>query len=117
MLRIEKIEVKKCFLKFLCREKKLHSVKKVFALPSVFSLPRVFGLALGKEGSLPSVFLCQEYFNLLSAKLSLSRVFYLAAKTRTLGIKATLFGIVSQSLFGMSWPVWSHMPLRQHLSF
>jgi hypothetical protein len=47
------------------------------------SLPRVFSLALGKEASVPSVFLCREFFILLSAKASLPRVFYLALGTET----------------------------------
>jgi hypothetical protein len=48
-----------------------------------FSFPRVFYLALGKEASVPSVFLCQEFFISLSAKPCLPRVFYFALGTET----------------------------------
>jgi hypothetical protein len=44
-------------------------------------VPRAFCLALGKEASLPSVFLCRELNRKLSAKPSLPRVYYLALGT------------------------------------
>jgi hypothetical protein len=51
----KKLEVKKCFFKFLCREQKKICYWQRNLYQVFFSLPRVFNLALGKEASVPSV--------------------------------------------------------------
>jgi hypothetical protein len=66
----KKLEAKKWFLNFLCREFFVWLLVKK-SLTNVFFVPRAFCLALGEEVCLPSDFLnfiCREFFIWLSAQ-------------------------------------------------